>query len=120
MRSMPAVNNLHNEKRPKRHTSDTRPHKRNKTKRGREKTTTTNKKIKTDKVEHKAKSPAQIEAKASELHPWRLELEIFPSRLPCGHPYRIYKRKEERKQRNEGRNEEGKRDTADGGEDAQY
>ena len=23
-----------------------------------------------------------------ELHPWRLELEIFPSRLPCGHPYR--------------------------------
>ena len=21
------------------------------------------------------------------LHPWRLELEIFPSRLPCGHPY---------------------------------
>ena len=25
---------------------------------------------------------------ASELHPWRFELEIFPSRLPCGHPYR--------------------------------
>ena len=23
-----------------------------------------------------------------ELHPWRLELEICPSRLPCGHPYR--------------------------------
>ena len=22
---------------------------------------------------------------ASELHPWRFELEIFPSRLPCGH-----------------------------------
>ena len=21
------------------------------------------------------------------LHPWRLKLEIFPSRLPCGHPY---------------------------------
>ena len=40
------------------------------------------------KVEPKTKSPAQKEAKASELHPWRLELEIFPSRLPCGHPYR--------------------------------
>ena len=37
VRSMPVVNNLHNEKRPKRHTSDIRPHKRNKTKRGREK-----------------------------------------------------------------------------------
>ena len=37
MRSMPVVNNLHNENRPKRHTSDIRPHKRNKTKRGREK-----------------------------------------------------------------------------------
>ena len=24
---------------------------------------------------------------ASELHPWRFELEIFPSRLPCGHVY---------------------------------
>ena len=23
-----------------------------------------------------------------ELPPWRLELEIVPSRLPCGHPYR--------------------------------
>ena len=22
------------------------------------------------------------------LHPWRLELEIVPSRLPCGHPHR--------------------------------
>ena len=22
---------------------------------------------------------------ASELHPWRFEMEIFPSRLPCGH-----------------------------------
>ena len=39
-------------------------------------------------MEHKTKSPAQKEAKASELHPWRLELEIFPSWLPCGHPYR--------------------------------
>ena len=39
-------------------------------------------------VEHKTKSLAQKEAKASELHPWRLELEFFPSRLPCGHPYR--------------------------------
>ena len=35
MRSMPVVNNLHNENRPKRHTSDIRPHKRNKTKRRR-------------------------------------------------------------------------------------
>ena len=42
------------------------------------------------KVEHKTKSPAQNEAKASELHTWRLELEIFPSRLRCGHPYRLY------------------------------
>ena len=25
---------------------------------------------------------------ASELHPWRFELDTFPSRLPCGHPYR--------------------------------
>ena len=24
---------------------------------------------------------------ASELHPWRLGLEIFPSRLPCGHVF---------------------------------
>ena len=24
---------------------------------------------------------------ASELHPWRFELEIFPSRLPCGHVF---------------------------------
>ena len=22
------------------------------------------------------------------LHPWRFELEIVPSRLPCGHPHR--------------------------------
>ena len=42
------------------------------------------------KVEHKTKSPAQNKAKASELHPWRLELEICPSRLRCGHPYRLY------------------------------
>ena len=46
------------------------------------------KKPKTYKVEHKTKSPAQKEAKASELHPRRLELEICPSRLPCGHPYK--------------------------------
>ena len=39
-------------------------------------------------VEHKTKSPAQKEAKASELHPWRLELDIFPSRLPWGHPHK--------------------------------
>ena len=26
-------------------------------------------------------------AMASELHPWRFELEIFPSRLPCGHVF---------------------------------
>ena len=24
---------------------------------------------------------------ASELHPWRFELEIFPSQLPCGHVF---------------------------------
>ena len=24
---------------------------------------------------------------ASELHPWRFELEIFPGRLPCGHVF---------------------------------
>ena len=24
---------------------------------------------------------------ASELHPWRFELEIFPSGLPCGHVF---------------------------------
>ena len=24
---------------------------------------------------------------ASELHPWRFELEIFPSRLPCRHVF---------------------------------
>ena len=24
------------------------------------------------------------------LHPWRFELEIVPSRLPCGHPHRHY------------------------------
>ena len=24
---------------------------------------------------------------ASELHPWRFKLEIFPSRLPCGHVF---------------------------------
>ena len=24
---------------------------------------------------------------ASELHPWRFELEMFPSRLPCGHVF---------------------------------
>ena len=24
---------------------------------------------------------------ASELHPWRFELEIFQSRLPCGHVF---------------------------------
>ena len=24
---------------------------------------------------------------ASELHSWRFELEIFPSRLPCGHVF---------------------------------
>jgi len=24
---------------------------------------------------------------ASELHPWRFEMEIFPSRLPCGHVF---------------------------------
>ena len=24
---------------------------------------------------------------ASELHPWRFELESFPSRLPCGHVF---------------------------------
>ena len=28
-----------------------------------------------------------ILAMASELHPWRFELEIFPSRLPCGHVF---------------------------------
>ena len=44
------------------------------------------------KVEHETKSPAPKEAKASELHPWRLKLEIFPSRLPCGHPYRLEQR----------------------------
>ena len=44
-------------------------------------------------VELKTKSRAQKEAKASELHPWRLELEIFPSRLPCGHPYKKYNNK---------------------------
>ena len=32
-----------------------------------------------------------------ELHPWRLELDIFPSRLPCGHPYRKKKGKEKKK-----------------------
>ena len=24
---------------------------------------------------------------ASDLHPWRFELEIFPGRLPCGHVF---------------------------------
>ena len=38
-------------------------------------------------VEHKTKSLAQKEAKASELHPWRFDLEVCPSRLPYGHPY---------------------------------
>ena len=28
-------------------------------------------------------------AMASELHPWRFELEIFPSRLPCGQFYKF-------------------------------
>ena len=70
MRSMPVANNLHNENRPKRHTSDIGHTKRNKTKRGRGKK-------EEKKVEHKTKSPAQKEAKASELHPWRLEMEIF-------------------------------------------
>ena len=65
-------------KRPKRHTSDKRPTKETKQREEGKKTY---------KVEHKTKSPAQKEAKASELHPWRLELEIFPSRLPCRHPY---------------------------------
>ena len=74
MRSVPVVNNLHNEKRLERHTSDIRLHKRKQREEGK----------KTDRVEHKTKSPAQKEAKASELHPWRLELEIFPSWLPCG------------------------------------
>ena len=85
---MPVVNNsLHNEKDRNAilptigHTKET------KTKRGEK--TKTKKQTKTDKVEHKTKSPAQKEAKASELHPWRLELEIGPSRLPCGHPYRL-------------------------------
>ena len=42
MRSMPVVNNLHSEKRPKRHTSDIRPHTRKKqNKKRKAKTTTT-------------------------------------------------------------------------------
>ena len=89
MRSMPVVNNLHSEKRPKRHTSDIRPHTRKKQNKKRKAKTTTTKqqqtnKTKNRKVEHKTKSPAQNEAKASEFHPWRLELEFFRSRLPCG------------------------------------
>ena len=83
---MPVANNLHNENRPKRHTSDIGHTKETKQK---EEGKKEKKKKKKDKVEHKTKSPAQKEAKASELHPWRLELEIFQSRLPCGHPYRV-------------------------------
>ena len=83
--SMPVVNNLHSENRPKRHTSDIRPHKRNKTKRGREK----NRRKKTDKVEHKTKSPAPKEAKALELHPWRLKLEIFSKSVTLWTPLQI-------------------------------
>ena len=26
---------------------------------------------------------------ARQLHSWRFELEMFPSRLPCGHPYKF-------------------------------
>ena len=26
---------------------------------------------------------------ARHLHPWRFELEFFPSRLPCGQPYKF-------------------------------
>ena len=26
---------------------------------------------------------------ACQLHPWRFELEFFPSRLPCGQPYKF-------------------------------
>ena len=26
---------------------------------------------------------------ARQLHPWRFELEFFPSRLPCGQPYKF-------------------------------
>ena len=25
-----------------------------------------------------------------EFHPWRFELELFPSRLPCGHPCMLF------------------------------
>ena len=28
------------------------------------------------------------------LHPWRFELEIVPSRLPCGHPHRHANKKQ--------------------------
>ena len=80
--------NLHNKNRPKRHTSDTRPHKRKRKKKEKGEEEKQNKNM----VELKTKSRAQKEAKASELHPWRLELEIFPSRLPCGHPYRLEQR----------------------------
>ena len=34
-----------------------------------------------------SKTKGQLLALASELHPWRFELEIFPSRLPCGHVF---------------------------------
>ena len=26
---------------------------------------------------------------ARQLHPWRVELDFFPSRLPCGQPYKF-------------------------------
>ena len=26
---------------------------------------------------------------ARQLHPWRFELDFFPSRLPCGQPYKF-------------------------------
>ena len=81
MRSMPVVNNsLHNEKDrnailpTKSHTKET--------KQREEKT----KNKKTYKVEHKTKSPAQKEAKASEFHPWRLELKLFQVGYPVDTP----------------------------------
>ena len=74
MRSMPAANKPSQQKQTEtpyiRHKATQKKTKKKKRKGKR-------KKNKKNMVELKTKSLAQKEAKASELHPWRLELEIF-------------------------------------------
>ena len=99
---MPVVNNLHNENRPKRHTSDIRPHKRNKTKRRRgKKQTRWN-----IKLNHQPKKRQRRRSFILGDSNWNFFQVGYPvdtptdksvtlwtllqtSRLPCGHSYRL-------------------------------